>query len=242
MDTNWKAEIVGEGLQHLEIELQPGASVQADAGSMIYCDAGIPIQASSSGGLMGGLKRALGGGATFFLQSLTNTSSKSRRVALASSHVGRIVAINLNELNGEIILNGNSFLAGVGNFEFGLYRVKGLKGLLASPGGPVMQRITGSGCIWIQATGNLIERTLQAGESIVINAGSLLGFTSAMEYEVTYQGMGSFIVNQKVFLGTISGPGPIWLQSTSPDKIAAAIKPFLHEEAGRSGIFSSTNP
>jgi uncharacterized protein (AIM24 family) len=213
MDTNWKAEIVGEGLQHLEIELQPGASVQADAGSMIYCDAGIPIQASSS-----------------------------RRVALASSHVGRIVAINLNELNGEIILNGNSFLAGVGNFEFGLYRVKGLKGLLASPGGPVMQRITGSGCIWIQATGNLIERTLQAGESIVINAGSLLGFTSAMEYEVTYQGMGSFIVNQKVFLGTISGPGPIWLQSTSPDKIAAAIKPFLHEEAGRSGIFSSTNP
>ncbi len=226
MESSWNASIKGEGLQYLDIELLPGGKIQADAGAMIYSDGRIPVQAASNGGIWGAIKRGIGGGATFFLQTITNEGAEPRHVTFSSSHGGQIVSINLDDLKGELILNGNAFLAGIGDFEFDIYRVKGLTGWIASSG-PVMQRLTGSGQIWVQATGAMIERTLSESDSIVVNAGALLAFDSQAEYEGVYKGVGSMLLNQRIFLGRLRGPGKVWMQTASLDKTAAALIPYL---------------
>jgi uncharacterized protein (AIM24 family) len=51
--------IIGDDMQLVEIELDPGEGVRAEAGAMMYMENGIEMQTSAEGGLFKGFKRML---------------------------------------------------------------------------------------------------------------------------------------------------------------------------------------
>ena len=54
-------QIFGDDLQLVEIELDPGEGVRAEAGTMTYMENAIEMQTSTGGGILKGLKRAVTG-------------------------------------------------------------------------------------------------------------------------------------------------------------------------------------
>ena len=66
-------------MQVVEIELDAGEGVRAEAGAMLYMDGGIEMQTSTGGGLFKGFKRMLTG-ESFFI-----TTFLARGLSVASA-------------------------------------------------------------------------------------------------------------------------------------------------------------
>ena len=64
-------KIHGNDMQIVEVELDPGEGVRAEAGAMMFMESGIEMETAASGGMMGGFKNALFGGEGLFLATLT---------------------------------------------------------------------------------------------------------------------------------------------------------------------------
>ncbi len=65
-------KIFGDDMQLVEIELDPGEAVRAEAGAMMYMEKDIEMQTSSGGGLFKGFKRMITGESFFITTFLTS--------------------------------------------------------------------------------------------------------------------------------------------------------------------------
>src|ERR1041385_8255860 len=100
-------EIVGDVMQALQIELSPGEEIYAEAGSMLYINQGIDLQAKMQGGLMKGLMRKFLAGESLFMSSFRCTTATGN-LALANPIAGKIFPIQLN--NTTILAERNAYL------------------------------------------------------------------------------------------------------------------------------------
>ncbi len=112
-------EIIGDDIQIVEVELDPGETVIAEAGAMNYMDDGITFEtkmgdgSKPDNGLMGKLmsagKRALTG-ESIFMTHFTNSGSGKKRVSFAAPYPGKIVPIKLSKVGGEMLCQKDAFL------------------------------------------------------------------------------------------------------------------------------------
>ena len=95
-------EISGTEMQFVEVELNPGESAVAEAGSMMYmtqgiqmemafCDASQKQQSGIIGALLGTGKRLLTG-ESVFMTVFANQGHGKQRVAFAAPYAGKILA------------------------------------------------------------------------------------------------------------------------------------------------------
>ena len=113
-------EILGNDMQIVEIELDPGETVIAEAGALNYMDEGIGFEAhmgdgsAPRAGLMDQLlsvgKRVLTG-ESIFMTHFTNQGQGKKRVAFAAPYPGQIMPLELNELGGGFVCQKDAFLA-----------------------------------------------------------------------------------------------------------------------------------
>ena len=112
-------EILGDDIQMVEIELDQGETVVAEAGAMNYMQDGISFEAkmgdgsNPNEGIMGKLlsagKRVLTG-ESIFLTHFTNTGSGKKRVAFAAPYPGQIIPIDLTQHGGMLFCQKDAFL------------------------------------------------------------------------------------------------------------------------------------
>lgn len=88
--------IIGDDLQLVEIELDPGEGVRAEAGALTYMEDGIQMQTGTGGGLFKGLKRMIAG-ESFFITSFLNTAQSKSHVAFAAPYPGKVIPIDLTQ-------------------------------------------------------------------------------------------------------------------------------------------------
>src|SRR6187455_3139122 len=113
-------KIYGEEMQYVEIELDPSETAVAEAGSFMFMDDGIQMETifgdgsrQTSGGILGKLmsagKRILTG-ESLFMTAFTNIGNGKKKVSFASPYPGKIIPIDLIEMNGRLICQKDSFL------------------------------------------------------------------------------------------------------------------------------------
>lgn len=112
-------KIIGEALQVVEVELDPGEKVIAEAGMMNYMEDGISFEtrmgdgSNPDQGLMGKLfsagKRMITG-ESLFMTHFGNEGEGKRKVAFAAPYPGSIVALNLAEHGERVICQKDAFL------------------------------------------------------------------------------------------------------------------------------------
>src|SRR5687767_15952710 len=105
-------KIYGDDMQFVEVELDPSEATVAEAGGMMYMDDGIEMetvfgdgsqqQTGIMGALMGAGKRLLTG-ESLFMTVFHNRSSQKRKVAFGAPYPGKIIAIHLSEVGGELV-------------------------------------------------------------------------------------------------------------------------------------------
>ncbi|MFQ6371787.1 TIGR00266 family protein [Shewanella sp. YIC-542] len=226
-------EIIGESMQLVEVELDPGETVIAEAGAMTYMEQGIDFEARMGDGsepesgffgkLMGAGKRMLTG-ESIFMTHFTNQGNRKQRVSFSAPYPGTILAIDMADVGGELILQKDSFLAAALGTQVSMKFNKRLGTGFFGGEGFILQSLKGDGMAFIHAGGTLIRKQLN-GETLRVDTGCLVGFTSGIDYDIQRAGSLKSMVfgGEGLFLATLSGHGDVWLQSLPFSRMADRI-------------------
>jgi uncharacterized protein (TIGR00266 family) len=241
--------IHGEDLQFVEIELDPGESVVAEAGALMYMTSGIQMQTifgdgsaqSQGGGLMGALlgagKRLLTGESLFMTQ-FSAAGGRREQVAFAAPYPGRILAMDLAKLGGELVCQKDSFLCAARGVSIGIAFQKKIGVGLFGGEGFIMQRLQGDGFTFVHAGGMLHEKQLAPGETLRVDTGCLVALQPSVSYDIQFVGSvkTAFFGGEGLFFATLTGPGHVWLQSLPlsrmADRIVKSARPGGRKEEG----------
>jgi uncharacterized protein (TIGR00266 family) len=242
-------EIKGQELQFVEIELDPGESAIAEAGSMVWKDASVGMTTvfgdgssqSEGGGFMGkllGAGKRLVTGESLFTTVFTHEGQGKARVAFGAPVPGTILPIRLSDVGGTLICQKDSFLAAAKGVSIGIhFQQKVMTGLFGGEGF-IMQKLEGNGWVFVQMGGTLIERTLTAGETIHVDTGCIAAMTPSVQFDLERAGSVKSMIfgGEGVFFARIQGPGKVWIQSLPFARLAgrmlAAAGPRGADNAG----------
>ena len=227
-------KIHGDDMQFVEIELDPGEAVVAEAGGMMFMDEGIAMEAifgdgsKQNSGFVGallGAGRRLLTGESLFMTVFQNQTAQKRRVAFAAPYPGKILPVPLSEIGGELIAQKDAFLCAAKGVSIGIAFQKRLGVGLFGGERFILERLTGDGLVFVHAGGTLYERTLQPGEILRVDTGCVVAFQPSVDYDIQYVGgiKTALFGGEGLFLATLRGPGKIWLQSLPFSRLAGRI-------------------
>ena len=226
-------DIIGDDIQIVEIELDPGETVIAEAGAMNYMDNGIAFEAKMGDGsqpesgffgkLMNAGQRALTG-ESIFLTHFTNQGAGKKRVAFAAPYPGKIIPIDLSKVNHELMCQKDAFLCAALGTEIGIAFNKRLGTGFFGGEGFIMQRLRGDGKAFVHAGGTVIKKKLN-NETLKVDTGCLVAFTAGIDYDIQRAGRlkSRFFGGEGLFLATLRGTGIVLLQSLPFSRMADRI-------------------
>ena len=237
-------KIIGDDMQFVEVELDPGESAIAEAGSMMFVTPEIEMetvfgdggqqQSGVVGALLGAGKRLITG-ESLFMTVFTNQGARKRQVAFAAPYPGKILAMDLRQLGGELICQKDSFLCAARGVSIGIAFQRRLGVGLFGGEGFIMQRLTGDGLCFVHAGGTVHEMTLGSGESLRVDTGCLVALQPSVGYEIQYVGKikTALFGGEGLFFASLTGPGRVWLQSLPFSRMADRIYKAAPAAGGR---------
>ncbi|SHI70403.1 TIGR00266 family protein [Malonomonas rubra DSM 5091] len=234
-------KIIGDDMQMVEVELDPGEAVVAEAGAMTYMEQGIAFEAKMGDGsvpdqgifgkLLGAGKRALTG-ESIFMTHFSNAAKGKQHVAFAAPYPGKIIPLDLAQIAGnEILCQKDSFLCAALGTRIGIAFQKRLGAGFFGGEGFVLQRLQGDGMAFVHACGTIIEKQMN-DEVLRIDTGCLVAFEPGIEYDIERAGSlkSMFFGGEGLFLTTLRGTGRVWLQSLPFSRLADRI--LTHAPSG----------
>lgn len=226
-------EILGDDIQLVEIELDPGETVIAEAGAMNYMESGILFEAKMGDGsnpdggffdkLIGAGKRVLTG-ESLFMTHFKNTGREKQHVAFAAPFPGKIIPLDLSKMGGELICQKDAFLAAALGTQVSISFNKRLGVGFFGGEGFILQKLVGDGMVFIHAGGTIVKKDL-GSETLRVDTGCIVAFTSGIDYSIERAGglKSMFFGGEGLFLATLRGPGSVWLQSLPFSRLADRI-------------------
>ncbi len=217
-------KIYGDDMQLIEVELDPGEGVRAEAGAMMYMEEGIEMQTSTGGGLFKGFKRMITGESFFITTFLYNGKGKGH-VAFGAPYPGKIIPVELGKLGGSFLCQKDAFLCAARGIEIEVAFTKKIGAGLFGGEGFILQRLEGEGMAFVHAGGTIIKKELQANESLRVDTGCLVAFSPSVDYDIQFVGgfKNSLFGGEGMFLAKIMGPGLVYLQSLPFSRLADRI-------------------
>ncbi|HYL84518.1 MAG TPA: TIGR00266 family protein [Candidatus Angelobacter sp.] len=229
-------QIVGTTMPVLEFVLDPNDSIISEAGELSWMGRSIQMtthtQLGGGGGILGALKRVAGGG-TLFMTEYRAVGAPGE-LAFATKLPGHIVPIEIGPGH-EYMIHRHGFLCATPNVQIGVGFQQSLGAGIFGGSGFVLQRVSGQGTAWIELSGELIVKDLQAGELLRVHPGHVGAFQSGVNFQITtVPGIKNLIFGgDGIFLASLTGPGRVWLQTLPIAKLAHKLMEYMPSEHGR---------
>ncbi|GAA5033718.1 TIGR00266 family protein [Marivirga lumbricoides] len=230
-------KIIGEGVQLVEIELDPNETVIAEAGAMVYMNQGIDFEtkmgdgSNPNEGFMGKLLSAgsrIFTGESLFMTHFTHRGTGKATVAFAGPYPGTVIPMDLKGCyQNEVIVQKDAFLCAALGTKVAITFNKRIGSGLLGGEGFILQKLSGNGKAFVHAGGTVIEKHLN-NETLRIDTGCVVGFESSLDFNIQSSGglKSMLFGGEGVFLATLSGTGRVWLQSMPIRKLIQAIAPY----------------
>lgn len=218
-------EIIGGSFPAVVCQLDRGEAMKTESGSMVWMDPTMRMETSGGGGLGKMFGRALSGESMF--QNIY-TAEAPGMIAFGSSFPGRILTLEISPSN-EFVIQKKGFLASETGVELSVEFRQKLGSGFFSGEGFIMQRLSGNGIAFVECDGELVEYELQAGQSLLVDTGNVLGFERSVHMEIQrIKGAKNVLFGGEGLFNTVlTGPGKVWLQTmplaTVANQIAACI-------------------
>ena len=227
-------EIIGDDLQFVEVELDPGEAAVGEAGAMMYMQEGVSMDtvfgdgSAQEGGWMGklfGADKRLLTGESMFTTVFVNEGQGKKRVAFAAASPGKIVPVHLRELGGALLAQKDAFLCAAKGVSLGIAFQRRLGAGLFGGEGFILQKLEGDGYVFLHAGGALVEKQLKAGEVLRVDTGCVVAFQPSVDFDIEYVGKlkSALFGGEGLFFATLTGPGHVWLQSLPFSRLADRI-------------------
>lgn len=226
-------KIVGEDIQFVEIELDPGESAVSEAGAMMYKSAGVEMDAVFGDGsqksgffdsLVGAGKRLLTG-ESLFTTVFTHRGTGKAHVAFAAPYPGTIIPVYLPDFNGKLICQRDAFLCAAKGVAIDVALQKRILTGIFGGEGFIMQSLTGDGWCFVHSGGTLTKRTLKDGEELHVDTGCVVAHTQDVDFRIESVGNVKSMIfgGEGVFFAKLRGPGQVWIQSMPFSRLAGRI-------------------
>jgi uncharacterized protein (TIGR00266 family) len=219
----------------LEITLQDGEEVITPHGELSWMSPNIQMSQTTgrggSGGLMGGLKRVLGGGSLFMTRYQAQQGQGF--IAFAAKVPGHIMPIDVAP-DRTYLVHRHGWICGTAGVVAGVGMQQSFRGGLWGGDGFLLQKLEGQGRAWIELSGELTTYTLGEGQSLLVHPGHVGLFESSVRFSITrVPGIANKVFGGDGFvLVNLTGPGQIWLQSLPLPNLAHALAPYLPAREG----------
>ncbi|WP_042142261.1 TIGR00266 family protein [Paucisalibacillus sp. EB02] len=240
-------KLYGDDMQFVEVELDPQETVIAEAGSLMMMDDQVQMETifgdgskGSQSGLMGKLlgagKRVLTG-ESLFMTTFTNVGTGKKHVSFASPYPGKIIPMDLSQINGKLICQKDAFLAAAKGVSVGIEFQRKIGTGFFGGEGFIMQKLEGNGMAFVHAGGTIHRRELQAGETLRVDTGCLVAMTGSVEYNIEFVGgvKTALFGGEGLFFATLRGPGTVWIQSLPFSRLASRIFAAAPQRGGSKG-------
>ncbi|MFC0710977.1 TIGR00266 family protein [Azorhizophilus paspali] len=224
-------EILGSHAQSVEIILDPGETVIAEAGAMNYMTEGVRFETrmgdgseSSVLGKLWGMGKRMLTGESLFMTHFSNHAKRQARVAFAAPYPGTVVPVNLAEIGGTLICQKDSFLCAARGTEIGISFSKRIGAGFFGGEGFILQRLSGDGLAFLHAGGAVIRKELR-DETLRLDTGCLVGFSRGIDYDIQLAGglKSMLFGGEGILLATLKGTGTVWLQSLPFSRLAERV-------------------
>jgi len=226
-------KIIGHDVQLVEVELDPGETVIAEAGAMLYMEDGIDFNARMGDGSnpsAGFFDKLLSAGSriitgeSLFLTHFTNQGWGKKKVAFSAPYPGTIIPMNLAQMGGRIIVQKDAFLCAALGTKISITFNRRLGAGFFGGEGFILQQLDGDGRAFIHAGGTVIERQLN-NEVLKVDTGCIVAFEPQIDYNIEQAGgLRSMVFGgEGIFLATLRGTGKVWLQSMPIRKLISAL-------------------
>ena len=201
-------QVEGEIVPVAEINLARGDSIFFEHHVMLWKDESVPLTVMQ---LSGGIKRALAG-----MPFIISVASGPGRIAFSRDATGELVVLPLHP-GMELDVREHAFLLASQQIQYSYVRIKGLTNILFGGQGMFMDRFITAGTqglLILHGYGNVFERTLRAGESIMVEPGAFLYKDSSVSMEVELQRLTTgFFGGASMSFAKMTGPGRVGIQS-----------------------------
>ncbi len=240
--------IYGSEMQFVEIELDPGESVVAEAGAMMYKDRHVEMEtifgdASGRGRsgffdkLLGAGKRVLTGESLFMTVFTHRGPQGKAHAAFGAPYPGNIIPVSLKDRGGMLICQKDSFLCAAKGVSIGIFFQKKILTGLFGGEGFIMQKLEGDGVVFMHAGGTVVERELGPGEVLHVDTGCIVAFEPSVEFDIRQAGgiKTALFGGEGLFFARLQGPGKLWLQSLPFSRLAGRMLQAAPQHGGSTG-------
>jgi len=236
-------KIVGHDMQLVEVELDPGETVIAEAGAMVYMEEGINFEAKMGDGsatgagffgkMMQAGKRVLSG-ESLFMTHFTHQGTGKKHVAFAAPYPGTIIPVDLSLTGGELLCQKDAFLCAALGTQLDIAFTRRLGAGFFGGEGFILEQLRGDGMVFIHAGGTVVEKELH-NETLRVDTGCLVAFQPSIDYDIARAGnlKSMALGGEGLFLATLRGTGKVWLQSLPFSRMADRIIANAPASGGR---------
>jgi uncharacterized protein (TIGR00266 family) len=205
------------------VRLDPGESIQAEAGAMLGMSGTVGIKTSTVGGLMKGLRRSVLGGESFFLNTFA-AEGPGAEVSFAPALPGDIVEWTLAEQT--VYLQSGSYLASAMTVNVDS-KWGGARTFFSSEG-LFMLKVSGRGSVLVSSFGAIEAMDLADGQRYTVDSGHLVAWSEGVRYEVKKVGnWKATLLSGEGIVVALTGPGRIYLQTRNPESLLGWLIPKL---------------
>ncbi len=206
----------------LTVQMSEGDSFKSEAGAMVSMSPSIKLEAKTTGKGLGGMFKAAIGGEGLF--SSEYSASGDGEVVFAPPTPGDIIDLKIDGQT--IFCQGGAYLAGSTTLE--LSTQGSLKGLMSGEG-LFLQKIIGSGDVFLSCYGAVNVKELDEGEKYIVDTGHMVAFEETVTYtiEKASKGIISSVLSGEGLTCQFTGPGKVWIQSRNLKGFASLITKLL---------------
>src|SRR6202035_415095 len=181
-----QSRILGTTMPVLEFALDPNESVVSEAGELSWMTSSIQMtthtQFAGGGGIMGVIKRVAGGGSLSMTEYRAMGAPGS--VSFATKLPGHIVPVEVGAGH-EYMIHRHGFLCGTPQIQLSVGFQQSLGAGIFGGDGFLLQHVSGEGTAWLELSGELVIKELQAGETLRVHPGHVGAFESGVGFQIT---------------------------------------------------------
>src|SRR6266480_2521110 len=204
------------------VTLATGETIQAEAGAMVSMTEGVAMKTSTKGGLLKGVRRAVLGGESLFIN--TFTAERDAEITMAPAFPGDVKQMRLE--NETLYVQSGSYMASTGDIDIDT-KWGGAKTFFSGEGFFLL-KMTGTGDLLVSSYGAIHEMTLEPAQKMIVDTGHVVAFSQSVGYEVhKVSGWKQTILSGEGLVVHLTGPGRALMQTRSAHALAGWLAPLL---------------
>ena len=214
-------KIQGDNMPVVICALDAGESMVCEAGAMSWMSPNMEMEtkAGSAGGFFG---RMISGESGF--QNHYTAKGGNGLIAFTSNFPGNILAIDITP-DKPIIIQKRAFLACTTGVNMEVFFQKKIGTALFGGEGFIMQKLSGSGVVFLELDGSVINYDLKAGDTMLVSTGHLAMMDATVTMDIQQiKGVKNVLFGgESLFNTVVTGPGTVTLQTMPMSNLVAAV-------------------